>query len=300
MPPRITAVILNTDRRDDTLACLASLQASVGLRPDILVLDNASRDGSVEAIHAGFPEVDVLELPRNLGYAGNNNLGMQAALGRGAAWVLVLNEDVILAPESLTRLVAAAEDDPRIGIAGPMVYHHEAPTVIQSAGGLLDRRWRSSHRGLNEPDHGQYTAVQEVDWISGCALLIRREVIEQIGGLDERFFYYWEETEWCLRARRAGWRIAFVPQSKIWHKGVQLEYRPAPNVTYYWTRNWLMMLGKHRAPMSAWLTAAGWIARNSLSWSLLPKWRAAMRAHRQAMWQGALDFLRHRWGMRPA
>jgi GT2 family glycosyltransferase len=297
---RLTAVILNTDRRADTLACVASLRSSLGVRPDILVLDNASRDGSVQAVRSAFPEVDVLELPRNLGYAGNNNLGLQAALGRGAAWVLVLNEDVVLAPDCLARLIEVAEADPTIGIAGPMVYHHEAPTVIQSAGGRLDRLWRSSHRGLNETDTGQYGDVQPVDWISGCALLVRREVIEQVGGLDERFFYYWEETEWCLRARRAGWRIVFVPQAGIWHKGVQRDYRPAPNVTYYWTRNWLLMLEKHRAPALAWLTAASWIARNSLAWSLLPRWRESKRAHREAMWQGARDFLRHRWGMKPA
>lgn len=295
---RVTVIILNTDRRDDTLACLASLRASRDVHLDTLVLDNASMDGSVEAIGRIFPEVDVLELPRNLGYAGNNNLGIHAALGRDADWIFILNEDVVVAPEALSRMLEAAREDASIGIVGPMVYHHDEPTVIQSAGGILDRKWRSSHRGLNEEDVGQYGTIVEVDWVSGCALLTRKELVEDVGALDDRFFYYWEETELCLRARRAGWKVLFVPQAKIWHRGVQRDYRPGPNVTYYWTRNWLLTLAKHRAPPGAWMAALGWIVRNSLSWSL-PKWRR-MRRHRQAMWQGARDFLRGQWGMRPA
>jgi hypothetical protein len=137
-----------------------------------------------------------------------------------------------------------------------------------------------------------------VDWVSGCALLARREMIEQVGVLDERFFYYWEETEWCLRARRSGWLVVAVPGARIWHKGVQRDYRPGPDVTYYSTRNRLLMLGKHRAPMGAWLSASADLARTLLAWTLKPKWRE-MRRHRDAMWQGMMDFLRRRWGMRP-
>ncbi|HET7010799.1 MAG TPA: glycosyltransferase family 2 protein [Anaerolineales bacterium] len=296
--PRVVAVILNTNRRDDSLACLASLREAGYPNLGILLLDNASSDGSVEAVRAAFPEVEVLDLARNLGYAGNNNLGIRAALERGADWVLVLNEDVVVGTGALARLMENVADDPTVGIAGPMVYHHDEPAVIQSAGGVLDGRWRSRHRGQNETDHGQYDGPRDVDWISGCALLVRREVVEMVGALDERFFYYWEETEWCLRARRAGWRIVIVPQAKIWHKGVRRTYRPGPHVTYYWTRNWLLTLAKHRAPVWAWLSVGGWILRTSLAWTLRPRWRE-MREHRQAMWQGARDFVRCRWGMRP-
>jgi GT2 family glycosyltransferase len=253
----------------------------------------------VEAIRAAYPEARIISLSRNLGYAGNNNVGIQAALELGADWVLVLNEDVVLAPEALTRLVAVAESDPRIGIVGPLVYHHDEPTVIQSAGGFLTPQWLSYHRAQNEPDAGHFTRPQPVDWISGCAILVRRQVIEQVGALDDRFFYYWEETEWCLRARRAGWQVMFAPQAKLWHKGVQRDYRPGPNITYYWIRNWLMLLSKHRAPVRAWAYALAWIVRNSLAWTFNPKWRS-MREHRAALWQGVADFARRRWGMRPA
>jgi GT2 family glycosyltransferase len=240
-----------------------------------------------------------LRLASNLGYAGNNNVGIRRALSQGAEWVFVLNEDVLLAPDALRRLIEVAEAEPTIGIVGPTVYHHNEPRVIQSAGGTLGPGWLAVHRGQNEPDRGQYGVPVPVEWISGCAILVRRELIEQVGALDDRFFYYWEETEWCLRARRQGWQVVFVPQARVWHKGVQREYRPSPAITYYWTRNWLLMLAKHHAPLRTWLSAVGQLLRSSLAWTIRPKWRT-MRGHREAMWQGMRDFLRRRWGMRPS
>jgi GT2 family glycosyltransferase len=127
--------------------------------------------------------------------------------------------------------------------------------------------------------------------------MVRKQVVEQVGMLDERFYYYWEETEWCLRARRAGWKVWIAPRAKVWHKGVQSDYRPAPDVTYYWARNWLLMLSKHRAPVRAWSTALILLGRSLLSWTLRPRWRSH-RAHRDALWQGATDFFRRRWGRR--
>jgi GT2 family glycosyltransferase len=198
----------------------------------------------------------------------------------------------------LAELIAVGESDPRIGIVGPMVYHHDEPTVIQSAGGRLGRNWESQHIAQNEPDTQQFTSPRAVDWISGCAILVRRAVIEQVGMLDERFFYYWEETEWCLRATRAGWRILHAPQARLWHKGVQRDYRPKPSVAYYNTRNRLLVLAKHRAPLRTRLAVWGQIARTLTSMTVRPKWRAS-RSHRDAMLRGTIDFLRHRWGQGP-
>jgi hypothetical protein len=296
--PAVFTVILNTNRREDTLACLASLEACSYENHHVIVLDNASTDGSLEAIRANHPWAQTIELEKNLGYAGNNNVGIQAALDQEADWIFVLNEDTIVDPECVTRLVQAGECDSQMGILGPTVYHFDEPEVIQSAGGRLDEHWDSVHLGQNEMDTGQYDQVREVDWISGCALLIRRQVVERIGMLDVRFFYYWEETDWCLRARENGWRILHVPSAKLWHKGVQRDYRPSPTVTYYATRNHLLLLQKHRAPLSVWLFTFIQTLRTLVSWTVRPRWRE-MRGHRDAMWQGLLDYLGRRWGMRP-
>ncbi len=297
--PAVFTIILNTNRREDTLACLASLAA--GTRPNhtIIVLDNASSDGSVAAIRAAFPAVQIIELTDNRGYAGNNNVGIAAAMEQGADWVFVLNEDTLLAPDCLEQLVAVGEGDPRIGIVGPMVYHYDAQQVIQSAGGILGPHWDSIHLGQDEPDRGQFAAPHQVEWISGCGILVRRAAIEAVGAIDERYFYFWEETEWCIRIGRAGWQVLHVPAAKMWHKGVTLDYRPKPSVTYYAARNRLLTMAKHGAPaavrLRAWLT----MGRTLASWSVKPRWRH-MRAHRDALWQGMGDYLRGRWGQMPS
>jgi GT2 family glycosyltransferase len=167
--------------------------------------------------------------------------------------------------------------------------------VIQSAGGKFTRYWNSFHLGQNTLDEGQFPEPHAVDWISGCGILVRARVIEQLGMIDPRYFYFWEETEWCLRAGRAGWGIVHVPLAKLWHKGVQRDYQPKPTVTYYQTRNRLLTLAKHRAPAVVRLMAWLQIARTLTSWTVKPKWRA-MAEHRYAMWRGAADYLRQQWG----
>jgi GT2 family glycosyltransferase len=293
--PHIVTIVLNTNRRRDTLECLASLERDACPNCTVIVLDNASTDGSVEAIRSEFPAVQIIPLVENRGYAGNNNVGIEAGLAQGADWVFVLNEDTVLAPDCLSRLVEAGEGDPRVGIVGPMVYHYNEPQVIQSAGGKLSSQWVATHVGQNEVDQGQYSTSRRVDWISGCGILVRRAVIEQIGMLDERFYYYWEETEWCIRARKNGWDIVHVPPAKLWHKGVQRDYRPTPSVTYYNTRNRLLALAKHQAPLRVWICTWWQTAKTLASWTIRPIWRSK-RAHRDAMWRGIKDFLTRSWG----
>jgi GT2 family glycosyltransferase len=293
--PFVISVILNTNRRDDTLECLKSLARSKYSHHSVILLDNHSTDGSVEAVRAGFPDVQIMNLQENLGYAGNNNVGIQSAIEQGADWVFVLNEDTVLDENCLARLIDAGGQDAKTGIVGPMVYHFDEPDHIQSGGGILGPYWQSNHIAKDELDQGQLPETHSVEWISGCAIMVRREVIEQVGMIDARFFYYWEETEWCLRAAKAGWKILHVPAAKIWHKGVRRNYTPKPSLMYYSTRNRLLMIQKHHAPLRVWISALGDTLRTLASWTFRPKWRGK-RAYRDAMWQGLLDFLRGRWG----
>ncbi len=297
--PLLYIIILNTSRREDTLACIRTLQANTYGNKVIVVLDNASTDGSPEAIRRAFPDVQVMLLEKNLGYAGNNNVGIVHAMQKGAEWVLVLNEDTLLDPDCLRLMVEAGERDPKIGIVGPLVYHADEPTVIQSAGGRLGPYWESIHIGQNEPDQEQFREPLDVEWVSGCAIMVRRGVIDDVGMLDERFFYYWEETEWCMRATRAGWKILNAPAAKLWHKGVKRDYKPGPSVSYYGTRNRFLTFSKHRAPAPVWARAWFDTTRTLVSWTVKPRWRN-QRGHRDAMWRGVVDFLNHRWGKMPS
>ena len=295
-PTHVATVILNTNRRSDTLACLASLAEGTYRSDTTIVLDNHSSDGSVEAIRRSFPAVEIIELSENRGYAGNNNVGIRAALEHRADWILILNEDTILATDCLERLLHLGQSNPRVGIVGPMVYHYKEPHVIQSAGGRMNRFWEATHFGQNEIDAGQFAEPRAVDWVTGCSILVRRELIEQVGMFDERMFIYWEETEWCVRAKRAGWSIVHEPRAKLWHKGVTRDHRPKPSFTYYSTRNRFLAMAKHHASLAAWVVAGVHLVRTMTSWTIKPKCRQ-MREHRDAMCQGALDFLRRRWGM---
>lgn len=298
---RVVTVVLNTNRRDDTLDCLESLNRQTFARENhIIVLDNRSSDGSVPAIRQAFPSAEILSIECDRGYAGNNNVGIRKALTYSPEWIFVLNEDTVLEPRCLERLVGVGSADGRIGIVGPLVLHHDEPTVIQSAGGRLGPFWQSIHEAANEPDRGQFDGPRDVDWISGCSLMIRSEAVVRAGMLDERFYYYWEELEWCLRVHEAGWRIVHVPDAKLWHKGVRRDYRPSPNVTYYNTRNRFLMMSGHRPPMYVWAAAWFQTIRTLVAWSLRPKWRGEQTAHRRAMIDGVRDFITGRWGARPA
>jgi len=140
--PKVTALILNTNRRADTLECLGSLGKSTYPNLCILVVDNASTDGSIEAIQEQYPEVDIHRLIENKGYTGNNNVGIQKALAAGSEWIFILNEDTTVSANCILDLVKAGEVDQKVGIVGPLVYHYDEPGIIQSAGVVMDRNWR--------------------------------------------------------------------------------------------------------------------------------------------------------------
>lgn len=298
MKPRVLIIILCYNGVALTLACLESLRQMRYPNADVLVVDNASRDDTPTLVRARFPEVAVIETGANLGFAAGNNVGLRHALAQGYDYALLLNNDTEVAPDFLDALVDAAESDPAIGIAGPTITYYEQPETIWSAGGLIDwRHGRSAMRGIGERDTGQYHAMGDVDFVTGCALLCKRAVLERAGLLDERFFMYYEETEWCVRAARAGFRIVHVPASRVLHK-IPLDARAdQPYVAYYMTRNRLLFLRATRAAPQTWLHALLLQdARTCLSLSLRPKWRAR-RPHRDAMLRGWGDFWRGRFGM---
>ena len=162
----------------------------------------------------------------------------------GASYVLLLNNDTVVDPDFLGELVKAAEADPRIGFAGPKVFFYDfmgRKDVISFAGGLLDmRKGKSIHLGEKQVDGGQHDRQRDVDYVEGSCMLVRADVIKKIGMLDPAYFAYWEEMDWCVRGGRAGYRMIYVPGSKIWHK-IGASSVGSSNV-YLLTRNrfWFM------------------------------------------------------------
>jgi len=217
--PRAIIIIVNWNGKDVTLDCLASLQRVSLPACRVLVVDNGSTDDSVSAIRTRYPATELLALPENRRFAGGNNAGIRQALAGGADFILLLNNDTVVDPGFLTALLDRFRREERCGMVVPKIYYHNAPDLLWYAGGELSF-WTGTtrHRGIREPDRGQYDTAVETGYATGCCLLVSREVVERIGLLDESFFMYSEDADWCMRARRAGYRIMFEPRARIWHK----------------------------------------------------------------------------------
>jgi GT2 family glycosyltransferase len=217
--PLVYVIVLSWNGKNDTLQCLASLQQLTYPNARIVVVDNASGDGTVDAIRLAFPNTEVIVNTSNLRFAGGNNVGISRSIERGAEYVLMLNNDTVVDAEFLSHLVEVAENNKQIGIVGPKIYYFDDPKRIWFAGGLI-KWWRGrvTHVGIREVNNGRYDVTMEVDYITGCCMLIKRKVIETIGMLDEQYHIYGEDADLCIRASRVGYRSVYVPSSRVWHK----------------------------------------------------------------------------------
>ena len=217
--PRVFVILVNWNGKAVTLDCLDSLVQVVYKNFKIIVVDNASNDGSADAIAKAYPEVIVLRQQENLRFAGGNNAGMKYALDHGAELVCLLNNDTTVDKEFLTQLVARINSDKTIGMVAPKIYYHSEPNRIWFAGGTISM-WTGtmSHTGIRELDKGQHDTSATIDYTTGCCILATKEVIERVGMLDESFFIYTEDADWSMRTRRAGYTIFYEPKAKVWHK----------------------------------------------------------------------------------
>jgi len=259
---KVFAVILHYKSRDLTYQCVLSLQ---GINKEdfclkIVLVDNCSSQ-PVDKFKEEFKDLVVLKNSQNLGFAEGNNVGIRYALKNGARWVLILNNDTTVAPDLLVQLIKKSSLINQSGILGPKIYfapgfeYHknnykpaQRGKVFWYAGGIID--WRNvycSHRGLDEVDEGQYDRVETTDFVSGCAMLVKKEVFEKIGLFDPRYFLYLEDVDFCQRAKKAGFKIIYVPDGKVWHYNASSSQVGGALHDYFITRNRLLF-GMKYAP----------------------------------------------------
>ena len=242
MEKKVYIILLNWNGKKDTLECLKSFEKIKYNNYEIIVVDNGSEDDSVLKIRKYYPKINIIENKKNLGFAGGNNVGIEYAINNCADYVLLINNDTTVEENFLTELVKVGESDEKIGLLGSKIYFHSEKKRIWTAGGKVN--WlknKGTHIGLDEIDVGQYDKIREVGYLTGCCLLIKREVIEKIGGLEESYFLYYEDTDFSLRAQNIGYKCVYVPESKIYHKISRSTKPGSANYIYYHVRNGLVM-----------------------------------------------------------
>lgn len=240
--PALSIVIVTFNARDDVQRCLASLYEAPPTRSwDLVVVDNASTDGTPDAIEAAWPDAQLVRLPRNVGFAAGNNVGIRATTGTD---VLLLNSDTLVQAAQIDRLCHALDEDPAVGAAGPRLVDADGRPELsfgrmisplaelrQKCRGRVLRggpaRWRA------RIEH-ELTQARYVDWVSGACLLVRRTAAERVGLLDERYFMYCEDVDFCAALRAAGYRVLFAPQAAIAHvRGRSRATAPAATSARY-------------------------------------------------------------------
>jgi hypothetical protein len=255
--PSVSIIILTTNAlamTKEQLLDVAKLDTK-GIKAECIVIDNGSKDGTEEAVkNYKLPNMDYkfIQSGANFGFAGGNNVGIKDAIKRGFDYVILMNNDLILPKDIVTKLVDYMENNHDVGLASPKMYfakgyefhkdrykESEKGKVIWYAGGIIDRNdVYAFHRGVDEVDKGQYDKTEETDVANGAAMIIRRDVFEKIGFLDSSFFLYWEDADFSERAKRAGYKVMYFAGTWMWHKvSASTGGSGSPTNDYFLTRN---------------------------------------------------------------
>ncbi len=272
-------VVLNYNGRRYLAACLNALLAQeVAGGFEVLLVDNASEDGSPEYVRANFPNVRVIDTPVNLGFAGGNNVGIEQARGQH---VVLLNNDTRVHPGWLEALLRTAESAPDIGAVTSKLVYMARPHTIQNAGSLILTDGSGGDRGTGERDGGQYDKREEVFAACGCAALLTRRMLDDVGLLDTTFFAYYEDTDLSWRMRLRGWRIVYEPGAVVEHVHSGTSGEWSPFFTFHVDRNRLFMILKNAPVIFALQAFSGYgtLAAKGAARAIIRRRRRPRSAH---------------------
>lgn len=243
LSPRVSCVVINWNGWRDTIACVESLVAQDYAKLSIVVVDNGSTDDSVERIRSAFPEMTLLPAEQNRGFAAGSNLGIRFALERGAEFVWLLNNDILAPRDTLQKLVNAAAD-PKVGMVGSVLRYLDHPETIQAWGGGSIVPWMGYATHFMEP-----AELNGRSFLTFASVLLRTEMLEQVGLLDEQYFMYFEDSDLCFRAQSFGWRLAVAGDTAVLHKeGGSSPSRKNPRIDRIVTTSGLRFLDRYGRP----------------------------------------------------
>ena len=296
---RLTTVVVTYNCEGTIAACLDSVLASE-LATTLVIIDNASSDNSVAIARSAAPDALLIELQENRGFAAGCNVGIEHALEERSHFIFFLNPDATIDPACIGTLLQAMNDHPEFAIVCPMIFNGSTG-LVWYAGAKLDLDGNQhEHLGIDGSDLGIARDVQQTGRPTGCAMLVRASVIEQVGPMDPTFFLYWEETEWTLRFKRAGWSVGFVPTATAAHfVSSSTGGSGQPLFEYYFTRNRLRILNENTGRGKVDLTVRS--VRES-GWRVMDAYKrgglnAGVRVSR-SLFLAYLDFWRDRSGRR--
>lgn len=283
--PLVSIITVNYHQTEVTCEFLTSLQKISYPNIEIWVVDNHS-DGSLkEKISSFFPKVNVIESNQNLGFAGGNNLAITQAKGE---FLMFLNNDTEVTQNFLEPLVETMQANPKIGVCSSKLHFFHSPNTIQYAGStdLHPYKIQSFAVGYGEKDYGQHSITKQTFLAHGAAMMVRAEVIKEVGLMPEEFFLYYEELDWCLKIRKAGYLIYFVPYSLVLHKESISVGRQSPVQVYYKTRNRILLARKWRSgfPKILSLSYLGMVAIRDMTKLLFQRNYVLLRMYWEAIY----------------
>lgn len=263
----IYVIVLAWNHKDETVASLKSLMQSNYPQLRFAIVDNASTDGTAQTVSELFPTVEIIQSPTNLGISGGYNLGMEYALCHGADFVLVANNDIVVDPSMIRNLRTALERHPKAGMAMPKIYHYYGDQRRLWCPGAYWRRFPPEVKMQVEVrDVPRFNVLREIDYAPSCCLLIGREALEQVGRFDTGYFFYYDDWDLSIRLRKAGYRILFVPDAKLWHK-VSVSTQKSERPAQWWRvmgRSTVLFYLRHATPWALFLFITWFMVRESL------------------------------------
>lgn len=242
---KVAIILVNFRNFKDTVICLNSFLSKISHNTEVILVDNGSKDGSFEKLKSAYPTVTFVELKKNMGFAGANNIAISMAIQNGADYVFLLNNDTIVQSSIIEKLVDVYSKDPTIGIVGTTILDSVNPTKIDNMGAKIDYFTGNSHFIANGVSYSPDLQDINVDYTSGAGMMIKREVIQDVGLLTEYYFLYGEEKEYCVRAKQKGYRVVVTAKAAIIHKTSSTMNKHLGIKNYYFHRNRFLFLRRY-------------------------------------------------------
>lgn len=318
MANSVAIIIVNWNNSKDTVDCIESIKRITYKNYKIFLVDNGSDDDSFlkfQSLYTGAGNIELIKLNENIGFSGGNNVGIKAAMNGNFNYVMLLNNDTTVEPNFLDELIKVGESDEKIGVVGPKIYFYPFndnslqttnykpwPGKLQTnriwyGGGDFTWLGGGKHLQYEEIDENpNETEPKETKYMTGCAFLVKSEVLEKAGLMPEEFFLYYEDTDWSLSIRKAGYKIMYAPAAKIYHKVSRTTATLGnPKIHYYHIRN-ALLLSKRQAPKIILAGIYVWSAAHYLKQIVKLVILPSKRETSKMIMQGIEDFWKGKFG----